>query len=202
LTRGLQTSNFLEQERYRQREGWSNHQLLNCCNLVSIHLLILHCEEIEILESLPCDWSLDYSKLKSKVTKRLPLSGFVNMSASWDSEETWEVLIVPFDCWSQRKWYLTSMCFDLEWCSRLWVITMTLLLSQYWLVGDYWTAPIFAVKRRSQTDSLELSLAAIYFDSIVDNATQFWRRLDQVIVPWLNMNTNPEVKRLVSVSPL
>ena len=56
-------------------------------------------------------------------------SGLVNMSASWSSVPILSIQISPFCWWSFMKWLQTSMCFVLEYWTRLLVSFTALSLS-------------------------------------------------------------------------
>ena len=62
--------------------------------------------------------------------KRFSSSGFVNKSASWRSVPMKYISIFPFSTWSRRKWYLISICFDLEWSTGLFEMAIAFVLSQ------------------------------------------------------------------------
>jgi hypothetical protein len=57
--------------------------------------------------------------------------GLMKISASWSCVGTWIKAIFPFSTLSLRKWYLTSMCFVLEWSTGFFAALMALVLSHW-----------------------------------------------------------------------
>jgi hypothetical protein len=55
--------------------------------------------------------------------------GLVKISASWSCVGTCIKAIFPFSTLSLRKWYLTSMCFVLEWSTGFFATLVALVLS-------------------------------------------------------------------------
>ena len=62
-------------------------------------------------------------------------------------------------------------------------------------------SPSSVYRRLSHISFFVPAEAAMNSDSIVDRATQVWRRLCQEMEPLLRMKTAPDVERLFSRSP-
>jgi hypothetical protein len=104
--------------------------------------------------------------------------GLVKISTNWSCVGTWIKAIFPFFTLSLRKWYLTSMCFVLEWSSRLFVMLMALVLSHWsgtWVYSLPKLLMVYVIQR-----SWEQQLAAAtYSSSVMDWATLNYLREDQ-----------------------
>jgi hypothetical protein len=98
--------------------------------------------------------------------------GLVKMSASSSCVGTWIKAIFPFSTLSLRKWYLTSMCFVLEWSTGFFATLMALVLSHWsgtWVYSSPKSLMVYEIQR-----SWEQQLAAAtYSASVVD-----WETLD------------------------
>jgi hypothetical protein len=69
------------------------------------------------------------SKLSLQTRKYILSKGLVRISASCFSVGTWMRCMFPFSALSLRKWYLTSICFVLEWSMGFLATLMALVLS-------------------------------------------------------------------------
>jgi hypothetical protein len=104
--------------------------------------------------------------------------GLVKISSSWSCVGTWIKVIFPFSMLSLRKWYLTSMCFILEWSTGFFATLMALVLSHWngtWVYSSPKSLMVYVIQR-----SWEQQLAAAtYSASAVDWATLDCLREDQ-----------------------
>jgi hypothetical protein len=104
--------------------------------------------------------------------------GLVKILARLSCVGTWIKAIFPFSTLSLRKWYLTSMCFVLEWSTEFFASLMTLVLSHWsgtWVYSSLKSLMVYVIQR-----SWEQQLAAAtYSASVVDWATLDCLREDQ-----------------------
>jgi hypothetical protein len=104
--------------------------------------------------------------------------GLVKISASWSCVGTWIKAIFPFSTLFLRKWYLTSMCFVLEWSTGFFATLMALVLSHWsgtWVYSPPKSLMVYEIQR-----SWEQQLAAAtYSASVVDWATLDYLREDE-----------------------
>jgi hypothetical protein len=76
--------------------------------------------------------------------------GLVKISATWSCVGTWIKVILPFSTLSLRKWYLTSMCFVLEWSTRFFATLMALVLSHWsetWVYSSPKSLMVYVIQR-------------------------------------------------------
>jgi hypothetical protein len=105
--------------------------------------------------------------------------GLVKISASWSCVGTWIKVTFPFSTLSHRKWYLTSMCFVLEWSIEFFATLVALVLSHWsgtWVYSSPKSLMVYVIQR-----SWEQQLAvATYYASVVDWPTLdcFWEDQD------------------------
>jgi hypothetical protein len=104
--------------------------------------------------------------------------GLVKISASWSCVGTRIKAIFPLSTLSLKRWYLTSMCFVLEWRTKFFATLMELVLSHWigtWVYSSPKSLIVYVIQR-----SWEQQLAvATYSASIVDWATLECLREDQ-----------------------
>jgi hypothetical protein len=96
--------------------------------------------------------------------------GLVKISASWSCVGTWIKVIFPFSTLSLKKWYLTSMCFVLEWSTGFFATLMALVLSHWsgiWVYSSPKSLMVYVIQRSWKKQLA----AATYSASVVDWAT-------------------------------
>jgi hypothetical protein len=87
-------------------------------------------------------------------------------------------VIFPFSTLSLRKWYLTSMCFVLEWSTGFFATLMALVLSHWsgtWVYSSPKSIMVYVIQRSWE----QQLVAATYSASVVDWATLDYLRDDQ-----------------------
>jgi hypothetical protein len=104
--------------------------------------------------------------------------GLVKISASWSCVGTWIKEIFPFSTLSPRKWYLTSMCWVLEWSNGFFATLMALVLS-HWSGTWVYSSPKSLVVYVIQMSWEKQLAAATYSALVVDWATLDYLREDQ-----------------------
>jgi hypothetical protein len=98
--------------------------------------------------------------------------GLVKIIASWSCVGTWIKVIFLFSTLSLRKWYLTSMCLDLEWSTGFFAMLIALVLSHLcgtWVYSSPKSLMVYVIQRSRE----QQLAAATYSASVV-----YWATLD------------------------